>query len=171
MLAARAFLGLGSNVGDRLANLQRAVDLLSEFEGIRVRASSRVYATDPVPPTPPQPEFLNAVMEVETTLEPYALLDACRQVENALGRERLERWGPRTIDLDILTYEDREIDEPDLQIPHPRMHERGFVLIPLLELVADPPLPGGRRVDTLRLGAATLGGVRLFAPPLRLPAR
>ena len=166
-----AFLGLGSNLGDRLANLQRALDLLGAREGISVRASSRVYATDPVPPAPPQPEYLNAVVEIETMLEPYDLLGACREVEDALGRERLERWGPRTIDVDILTYDEREIDEPDLQVPHPRMHERAFVLVPLLEVVADPPLPGGRRISTLRLGAGALAGVRPFAPPLRLPGR
>ncbi|MFN2543885.1 MAG: 2-amino-4-hydroxy-6-hydroxymethyldihydropteridine diphosphokinase [Actinomycetota bacterium] len=162
----RAYLGLGSNVGDRLANLQAAVTRLAARDGVTVRASSRVYATDPVPPTPPQPEYLNAVVALETTLEPYELLDACREIENALGRERLERWGPRSIDLDILTFGDRMVDEPDLQIPHPRMHERGFVLIPLLELDANPPLPGGRTVASLRLGAGVLGGVRLFAPPL-----
>jgi 2-amino-4-hydroxy-6-hydroxymethyldihydropteridine diphosphokinase len=162
-----AYLGLGSNEGDRLALLQDAVDLLSRHEGVRVTASSRVYATDPVG-GPPQEEYLNAVVRVETTREPYGLLDACREVENALGRERLERWGPRTIDVDVLTYGDRVIDEPDLQVPHPRMHERGFVLVPLLELVADPPLPGGRTVKELRLGAGVLAGVRLFAPPLRV---
>ena len=111
------------------------------------------------------------MVEIETTLEPYDLLGACREVEDALGRERVERWGPRTIDVDILTYDEREIDEPDLQVPHPRMHERAFVLVPLLEVVADPPLPGGRRISTLRLGAGALAGVRPFAPPLRLPGR
>src|SRR5437588_5546749 len=121
----RALLGLGSNLGDRLANLQRAVDLLGARDGIGVRGSSRVYETDPVG-GPPQPEYLNAVIEVETSLDPYGLLSACLEVEQALGRERLERWGPRSIDVDILTFDRREVDEPDLQIPHPRMHESGF---------------------------------------------
>jgi 2-amino-4-hydroxy-6-hydroxymethyldihydropteridine diphosphokinase len=165
-----AYLGLGSNVGDRLPMLQRAVDLLASRDGIRVTGSSRVYETDPVG-GPPQPEYLNAVLRIETTLEPYGLLDACREVENTLGRERLERWGPRTIDVDILTFGDREIDEPDLQVPHPRMHERGFVLVPLLELAAEPPLPGRRLIKDLRLGAGVLAGVRPFAPPLRTRAR
>jgi 2-amino-4-hydroxy-6-hydroxymethyldihydropteridine diphosphokinase len=164
----RALLGLGSNLGDRLANLQRAVDLLGARDGIVARRSSRVYETDPVG-GPPQPVYLNAVLEVDASLEPYELLGACREVEDELGRERLERWGPRTIDVDILTYGDREIDEPDLQVPHPRMHERAFVLVPLLELDADPPLPGGRRIATLRTGTGMLAGVRLFAPPLKLP--
>src|SRR5437588_1763279 len=141
----RALLGLGSNLGDRLANLQRAVDLLGARDGIGVRGSSRVYETDPVG-GPPQPEYLNAVIEVETALDPYGLLGACREVEDALGRERLERWGPRTIDVGILTFGDQDIDQPDLIVPHPRMHERGFVLVPLLELDADPPLPGRRRI-------------------------
>jgi 2-amino-4-hydroxy-6-hydroxymethyldihydropteridine diphosphokinase len=168
--SVRAFLGLGSNLGDRLANLQRAVDLLGEREGIDVRASSRVYATDPVG-GPPQPEYLNAVIEVETTLEPYSVLGAIREVEDALGRERLERWGPRSIDVDVLTFGDREIDEPDLIVPHPRMHERAFVLVPLLELTADPPLPGGRKASELRTGAGMLTGVRLFAGPLKTRPR
>ena len=166
----RAFLGLGSNLGNRLANLQHAADLLGEREAIHVRASSRVYATDPVG-GPPQPEYLNAVLDTETTLDPYGMLDVCREIENVMGRERLERWSPRTIDVDVLTFGDRDIDEPDLIVPHPRMHERGFVLVPLLELEADPPLPGGRRVGSLRLGAGVLAGVRPFAPPLRVSVR
>lgn len=161
---SRAYLGLGSNLGDRLGNLQRAVAFLGE-RGVRLVRSSRVYETDPVG-GPPQPDYLNAVVEVETDLEPRALLDACLAVEDALGRERVERWGPRVIDVDVLTHDDVVVDEPDLQLPHPRMHERGFVLVPLLELDADPPLPGGRRIASLRLGPLALGGVRPFAPPL-----
>ncbi|HEX2032423.1 MAG TPA: 2-amino-4-hydroxy-6-hydroxymethyldihydropteridine diphosphokinase [Actinomycetota bacterium] len=161
---SRAYLGLGSNLGDRLANLQRAVDLLGE-RGVRVLRSSRVYETDPVG-GPDQPDYLNAVVEAETDLEPRPLLEACLAVEDALGRVRGERWGPRVIDVDVLTYDDRAVREPDLEIPHPRMHERGFVLVPLLELDADPPLPGGRKVASLRLGPLALGGVRPFAPPL-----
>lgn len=162
----RAYLGLGSNVGDRLENLQRSVDLLSG-RGVRFLRSSRVYETDPVG-GPPQPEFLNAVIEVEASGTAWDLLDACLTVENEMGRVRTERWGPRSIDVDILTFGDEEIDEPDLQVPHPRMHERGFVLVPLLELDADPKLPGGRKVASLRLGALALGAVRPYAPPLTM---
>jgi 2-amino-4-hydroxy-6-hydroxymethyldihydropteridine diphosphokinase len=162
---SRAFLGLGSNLGDRLENLHRALDLL-EARGIRVVRSSRVYETDPVG-GPEQPDHLNAVVEVEAPGLARELLEACLAVEEELGRVRGERWGPRTVDLDVLTFDDETIDEPDLQVPHPRMHERGFVLIPLLELDADPPLPGGRRASGVRLGALALGGVRLHAPPLR----
>ncbi len=160
-----AFLGLGSNLGDRLANLQRAVDLLSGTNGVRVVRSSRVYETDPV--GPPQPDFLNAVVEVRTDLGPRRLLEACLEVERAIGRERTgQRWGPRVIDIDVLTHGEETVDEPDLQIPHPRMHERAFVLIPLAELTADPPLPGGRRLASLRLDPGAMAGVRPFAPAL-----
>ena len=161
-----AYLGLGANLGDRLANLQRAVDLLAEVSGLRVARSSRVYETEPVG-GPEQPEYLNAVVEVETDLAPHDLLEACLSVETRMGRVRAEPWGPRTIDVDVLTYGDETIDEPDLVIPHPRMHERGFVLVPLAELTADPSLPGELRLASLRLGPSVVLGVRPFAPPLR----
>lgn len=164
----KAYLGLGSNLGDRLANLQRAVEFLAGQPGVTIVRSSRVYETDPVG-GPPQPDFLNAVVEVETSLSPRELLTACREAEEAVLRVRDERWGPRTIDIDILTFGDDVIDEPDLTVPHPRMHERGFVLAPLLELDPDPRLPGGRNVATLRLSAPQVTGVRPFAPPLWVP--
>lgn len=163
-MTERIYLGLGSNLGDRLANLSRAVEELAG-RGVRVVRSSRVYETDPVG-GPPQPQYLNAVVEVATDLEPEELLRVCLEVESELGRTRGERWGPRTIDIDLLAYGDREIAEPDLTLPHPRMHEREFVLVPLLELDADPPLPGGRRASDLQLGAGALTGVRPHAPPL-----
>ena len=163
-MEASGYLGLGSNLGDRLGNLERAVDALAAQPGVRVVRSSRVYETDPV--GPPQPAYLNAVLEIRTELEPRPLLEACRRVEDALGRVRAERWGARTIDVDILTFDDRTVDEPGLQVPHPRMHERGFVLIPLGELEADPMLPGGRRLRSLRLPPDAVMGVRAFAPPL-----
>jgi 2-amino-4-hydroxy-6-hydroxymethyldihydropteridine diphosphokinase len=108
---------------------------------------------------------------VETRGTARELLEACRETERALGRVREERWGPRVIDLDVLTFGEEEIDERGLQVPHPRMHERGFVLIPLLELDADPPLPGGRRAASVRLEALALAGVRPFAPPLDPPGK
>jgi 2-amino-4-hydroxy-6-hydroxymethyldihydropteridine diphosphokinase len=94
------------------------------------------------------------------------LFGACLDVEREMGRVRTERWGPRVIDLDLLLYGDAVIDQPGLQVPHPRMHERAFVLVPLLELDPDPMLPGGRRVGELRLGDVLSSGVRLFAPPM-----
>ena len=160
----RAFLGLGSNLGDRLGNLRRAVELLRE-RSVRVLRSSRVYETDPVG-GPEQPDYLNAVVEVEAEGTARHLLEICLAIEEEMGRVRGERWGPRTIDLDLLTFGHEEIDEPGLRVPHPRMHERAFVLAPLLELTADPKLPGGRRVADLRLGPELLLGARPFGPPL-----
>jgi 2-amino-4-hydroxy-6-hydroxymethyldihydropteridine diphosphokinase len=161
-----AYLALGSNLGDRLETLQRAVDLLAQREGIEVVRSSRVYETDPVGPE--QPDYLNAVIEISTTLDPRELLGSALEVEAQLGRVRAERWGPRTLDVDVLTYDEREIDEPDLELPHPRMHERAFVFVPLGELTADPMLPGGRALATLRSAPDAVLGVRPFAPPLRV---
>ena len=163
---ARALVGLGSNLGDRLANLQEAVDRLEKTPGVSVVKTSRVYETDPV--GPPQPDYLNAVVAVETRLSARGLLEGCLAVERAMGRERRERWGPRTIDLDVLGYGREQIDEPGLQVPHPRMHERAFVLVPLLELEADPVLPGGRCLADLRLGPGMLSGVRPFASALHI---
>jgi len=144
------------------------VDLLAARPGVRIVRSSRVYETDPVG-GPDQAEYLNAVLEVRTDLTARGLLEACLAVEAGMGRVRSERWGPRTIDVDLLTYGEVTIAEPDLLVPHPRMHERGFVLVPLGELDADPPLPGGRRLASLRLSPGLVLGVRPFAPPLRVP--
>jgi 2-amino-4-hydroxy-6-hydroxymethyldihydropteridine diphosphokinase len=166
-VATSAFLALGSNLGDRLENLRAGVRKLDATQGIDVVRSSRVYETEPV--GPPQPMYLNAVIEVATTLTPRELLEAARGVEDSLGRVRTERWGPRTIDVDILVYDEQTVDEPDLEIPHPRMHERGFVLVPLGELDADAMLPGGRRLSTYRLSPDAVFGVRPFAPPLPVP--
>lgn len=157
--AVRCYLGLGSNLGDRAVNLQRAVDLLGGHAGIRVLRSSRVYETDPV--GPPQPDYLNAVVEVETALAARELLHACLDVERELGRVRTERWGPRVIDVDILTYGDETIDEPDLIVPHPRMHERAFVLVPLADL--DP----GATAAAGPSEPASSPMPRTFAEPLR----
>ena len=164
-MSEQIYLGLGSNLGDRLDNLSRAVDEL-ERRGVRLVRSSRVYETEPIG-GPEQPDYLNAVIEIATELEPNDLLRVCLEVETELGRERGERWGPRTIDIDLLTYGGREIDELDLMVPHPRMHERAFVLVPLLELDADPPLPRGRKAASLALGPNVLTAIRPHAPPLR----
>ena len=136
--------------------------------GLRIERSSRVYETDPVG-GPPQPEYLNAVLEAQTTLSPHDLLAACMDVEQRLGRVRAERWGPRIIDVDVLTYDEEEVDEPDLVVPHPRMQERAFVLVPLLELDPDPALPGRGRIPERRLAPTAILGVRPFAPPLVVP--
>jgi 2-amino-4-hydroxy-6-hydroxymethyldihydropteridine diphosphokinase len=157
------FLGLGANLGDRLATLQRAVDLLRDA-GVRVLACSRVWATAPVGGPAGQPEFLNAVVAVEPgTLAPESLLRIAHEVEASLGRLRDVRWGPRTIDIDLLLWDDRTVDTPSLSIPHPRMTQRTFVVLPLLDLDPDPHLPDGRRILSL---PAPAGDARPFAPPL-----
>ena len=157
------YLGLGANLGDRLANLRRGVRRLNQRDIHPVR-SSRVYETEPV--GPPQPAYLNAVIEVAGELDPRSLLHECLEVEESLGRVRTEPLGPRTLDIDILAFGDREIDEPGLVVPHPRAHQRAFVLVPWLELEPDPLLAGGRRIATLRLPPGALDAVRPIAPPL-----
>lgn len=140
----RAYLGLGSNLGDRARNLQEAIARLEE-RGVRVVARSRVYATVPYPPGGPvQPDFYNQVLAVETERSPRALLEACHDVETSLGRDRSkeERWGPRPIDLDILVIEGETIEESDLVVPHPRLAERAFVLVPLAEVAPKLRVPG-----------------------------
>ena len=160
-----AYLGLGSNLGDRLAMLQRAVELLAADPGITVRRTSRVWETDPVG-GPEQPDFLNIVAEIDTDLEPLDLLAAVNRVESELGRVRDVRWGPRTVDIDILLIDDMTIADDRLTVPHPRMHERAFVLCPLLELVDDPVLPNGTRLFDVRISDQ---GARPHAPPLAVP--
>jgi 2-amino-4-hydroxy-6-hydroxymethyldihydropteridine diphosphokinase len=165
--SVRSFLALGSNLGDRLANLQRATDLLGAAPGIRVRGSSRVWETDPVG-GPDQPDYLNAVVELDTDLSPHELLSAAAGVEHALGRVRDVRWGPRTIDVDILLMGALAVDDDNLVVPHPRMTERSFVILPLLELEPDPVLPDGRHIVDIPLGPDAAGGARPFAPPLSI---
>lgn len=157
-----AFLGLGSNLGNRLTNLQAAVDALQTEPGLRVTASSRVWETVSVG-GPPQPDYLNAVIRAETDLSARDLLDVARRVELRMGRVRKERWGARTLDVDILLYDEEQIDESDLVVPHPRMTQRAFVLLPLLELDPDPILPDGTRLKEVRVDT---GGVTPSAPPL-----
>ncbi len=126
---ATAFIALGSNLGEREANLRFAVDHLPGL-----RAVSGVYETDPVGGPDNQGPYLNMVAEVETRLDPFSLLAECRRIESAAGRERKVRWGPRTLDLDVLLYGDVRIDSEELTVPHPRMWERRFVLAPLAEI-------------------------------------
>jgi 2-amino-4-hydroxy-6-hydroxymethyldihydropteridine diphosphokinase len=129
----RAYLGLGSNLGDRLAHLQSAVDHLGREPGVTVVAVSGVYETEPVG-GPVQGEYLNAVVAVDTALSARELLEAGRRAEARAARVREERWGPRTLDVDVLIVGDDRVDEPDLQVPHPRMEARDFVLVPLADL-------------------------------------
>lgn len=128
-----AYLSLGSNIGNRLDYLKKAVKLLNDTESIIVNRVSSVYETDPVGYEEQAP-FLNIAVELETSLTPHELLKQCNRIEAELGRTRDIRWGPRTVDLDILLYNEEILKTEDLIIPHPRMTERGFVLIPLVEL-------------------------------------
>jgi 2-amino-4-hydroxy-6-hydroxymethyldihydropteridine diphosphokinase len=160
------FLGLGSNLGDRLSALQHAIDLLAAEPGISVRRTSRVWETNPVG-GPRQPDFLNVVAEIETTLEPLDLLRVVNRVESALGRTRDVRWGPRTIDIDILLIDDLTIDDDRLIVPHPRMHQRAFVVMPLLELFPDPVLPDGTHLLEMRLPDEQ---VHPAYPPMAVPS-
>jgi 2-amino-4-hydroxy-6-hydroxymethyldihydropteridine diphosphokinase len=128
-----AYLSLGSNVGDREQYLKNAIKLLNDHHEIEVTRVSSIYETDPVGYTD-QGEFLNLVLEIKTSLSAETLLHQCLQVEKDLGREREFRWGPRIIDLDILLYNHENIETEELIVPHPRMHERAFVLVPLVEL-------------------------------------
>jgi 2-amino-4-hydroxy-6-hydroxymethyldihydropteridine diphosphokinase len=127
----RAFLSMGSNLGDRLAILRRAVKAVPDRVGV-----SPVYETDPVG-GPDQGAFLNAVVELETERSPRELLELCRSLEHEAKRVRLERWGPRTLDVDVLLVGDLTVDEPDLVVPHPRLWERRFVLAPLRDLAPE----------------------------------
>lgn len=129
----RCYIGIGSNLGDRDKNILDAIRRLRGTKGIEVKAVSGIYETEPVG-GPAQPKYLNGVIEIETLLEPKELLSVLQAIENKLGRERMVKNGPRTIDLDILTYGNEKIDEPDLKIPHPRMNERKFVQVPLMEI-------------------------------------
>jgi 2-amino-4-hydroxy-6-hydroxymethyldihydropteridine diphosphokinase len=145
---ARAAIGLGANLGDPVAQLRAAIDAIGRLPGTRVIAVSSFYRTAPVGFTA-QPDFVNAAVSVETALEPRALLDALKAIEIAAGRERSFKDAPRTLDLDVLLYDDRTIDEPGLTVPHPRMHERAFALAPLVEIDPDAVVPGRGRVADL----------------------
>jgi 2-amino-4-hydroxy-6-hydroxymethyldihydropteridine diphosphokinase len=160
------YLGLGSNVGDRRANLQAAADALPAH-GVRVLAASSVYETEPVGEVLDQPDFLNACVRIETGLAPEGLLDACKAVERELGRRvGGVRHGPRPIDVDVLLLGDTTHRSARLSLPHEQVTSRRFVLVPLLELAPRLTVPGaGPAADALaRLGAD--GDVRLAGPPL-----
>ena len=137
----RAYVGLGANLGPREVTLLRAVDLLAAADGVEVVAVSQLRETDPVGVVD-QPPFLNGAVAIDTTLAPRALLDVLLETERALGRVRAERWGPRTIDLDLLVYGDEIVDEPGLRVPHPRLAERRFALEPLADLDPALEIPG-----------------------------
>jgi 2-amino-4-hydroxy-6-hydroxymethyldihydropteridine diphosphokinase len=159
---AEVLLALGGNVGDVRETFDRAVTML-EQRGIHVTARSSDYRTPPWGKTD-QPDFINACLVAETMLSPAALLDRTQEVERALGRDRIhEHWGPRTIDIDILAYDDLSIDQANLKLPHPHLFERAFVLVPLAEIAPNRRINGRRVADAL--AGLDRGGI------VRLPPR
>jgi 2-amino-4-hydroxy-6-hydroxymethyldihydropteridine diphosphokinase len=144
----RAYVGLGANLGRREETLREAVGILDRAPDVDVVAVSELRETEPVGPIA-QPMFLNGVVALDTTLSARELLELLLDVERSLGRIREERWGPRVVDLDLLLYGDDVVDEPGIEVPHPRLHERRFALEPLAELDPDLELPGHGRVSDL----------------------
>lgn len=144
----RASIGLGANLGDAEATLRSAVAALRALPGSRLKAVSSLYASAPLGPAG-QPDYLNAVALLDTALAPHSLLAALQAIEDAHGRLRLERWGPRTLDLDLLLLGHDRIATTDLCVPHPEMTRRNFVLVPLLEIAPAATLPDGTRLAEL----------------------
>jgi len=144
----RAFIGLGSNLEDPIAQVNDAIALLDETNGLERIATSLLYASPPMGPQD-QPDYINAVVEVETLLAPLAVLNALQSIENCQGRVRERRWGPRTLDLDLLAYGEVVMHDERLQLPHPGITERAFVLVPWAEIAADFEIIGLDKVQVL----------------------
>ncbi|UGY92227.1 2-amino-4-hydroxy-6-hydroxymethyldihydropteridine diphosphokinase [Streptomyces gobiensis] len=165
-----AVLSLGSNLGNRLETLQGAIDALEDTPGVRVKAVSPVYETEPWGVEPgSQPTYFNAVVLIRTTLPPASLLERGQAIEEAFERVRDERWGPRTIDVDIVSYQDVVSDDPQLTLPHPRAHERAFVLVPWHDVDPSAEVPGQGKVTELlaavgQEGVAARGDLELVVP-------
>jgi len=156
-MSVRVYIGLGSNLAEPAEQLHSALDALDKAEGTRLAAVSGFYASDSL--LPGQPRYTNAVAALDTTLEPLQLLDALQTIENDQGRVRQERWGPRTLDLDVLLFGQQVLDSPRLTVPHYHMHARPFVLYPLAELVpADFVLADGRSLAQM-LAACPFSGL------------
>jgi 2-amino-4-hydroxy-6-hydroxymethyldihydropteridine diphosphokinase len=164
----RAVLAVGSNLGDRLGTLQECVTAIGRLPDTEVLAISPVYETDPVG-GPVQPDYLNAVLVVQTRLAPRELLKAVNQIEADLGRIRAERFGPRTLDIDIVSYAGEVSDDPVLTLPHPRAHERAFVLAPWHDIDPDAELPGRGPVAALLAGLDGRGVRRVAGAMLCWP--
>jgi 2-amino-4-hydroxy-6-hydroxymethyldihydropteridine diphosphokinase len=170
----RAVLSLGSNLGDRLENLQDAVDTLFDAPGLTFVALSPVYETAPFAALgesiPEQGHFLNAVLVADTRLSPETLLERLLNIENSMERIREVRWGPRTLDIDIVVFGDVSSADPDLTLPHPRAHERAFVLVPWADIEPDTLLAGHGRVGDLAAEIGTSGVSRRDDLTLQPPA-
>ena len=168
-MKTRVVIALGSNLGDRLDYLQSGLDGLFDTPRLVFLAVSPVYETTPVG-GPEQPDYLNAVVIGETTLPARAVLERCHSLEDAFGRVRGERWGPRTLDLDLIVCGDEVSDSPGLTLPHPRAHERAFVLAPWHDADPDAELPGQGTVADLLKALGTTGVTRLDGTVLQPPA-
>lgn len=155
-------IALGSNMGDRQENIMTAIRALSQHSDIIIERVSSLYETKPVGITD-QPDFLNGVISISTTLEPFKLLEVCLYVESQMGRIRHERWGPRNIDIDILIYHSQVVQDEVLQIPHPRLHERSFVLVPLQEIARELPVYQGLTPGELLKAMDDCNDVMLYA--------
>jgi 2-amino-4-hydroxy-6-hydroxymethyldihydropteridine diphosphokinase len=166
----RAVISLGANLGNRLETLQGAIDALEDTPGVRIKAVSPVYETEPWGVEPgSQPTYYNAIVVLKTTLPPSSLLERAHAVEEAFNRVRDEHWGPRTLDVDIVAYADVVSEDPQLTLPHPRAHERAFVLAPWYDIDPEALLPGRGTVAEL-LAAVTRHGVEARGDlELRLP--
>ena len=164
-----AFLGLGSNLGDRLEHLQSAVDRLGADPRTQVEAVSSVYETAPVG-GPAQGPYLNIAVRLRTRRSPRRLLHLCAAVEEAGARVRAERWGPRTIDVDVLLYDERIVATRSLQVPHPRLRERAFALVPLLEVAPGWTLPDGTSLAAAVGALAPIEGLTVVGRQVREPA-
>lgn len=153
-------IALGANLGERIATLQVAVDTLRAMPNVEISAVSSIYETDPVG-GPEQPEYANAVLLARTSLAPIELLRRLQGIEAAAGRIRDIRWGPRTLDLDIIDFDGRVSDDPELTLPHPRAHLRAFVIVPWLEADPDAVLPGLGRIADLSVDSSGVRASRL----------
>jgi 2-amino-4-hydroxy-6-hydroxymethyldihydropteridine diphosphokinase len=160
----KAYIALGSNLGDRAGYLLLALSRVSSLPQTRLSRLSHVYETDPIGP-PGQGRYLNMVAEIETSLEPQFLMRALLDVERSLGRERQERWGARTIDLDLLLYGDAVMETPLLTLPHPRLPQRAFVLAPLCDLIPEARHPNSAETYRALLEGVDSGGVRVWEKP------
>ena len=167
-MRARAVLSVGANLGDRLGTLQGCVQAIAELPDTDVLAISPVYQTAPVG-GPPQPDYLNAVLLIQTGLPPRDLLDAIGGIEAGFGRVRAERFGPRTLDIDVISYAGQVSDAPELPLPHPRAHERAFVLAPWHDIDPAAELPGHGPVGQLLAGLDQAGVRKVPAAVLEGP--
>lgn len=167
----RAWIALGANLGDIKSNLRTALDSLASIPGTALVATSPWYRNRPIGGPSGQPDYINGVAEVRTTLEPHTLLAALRHIEDAAGRARTERWAARTLDLDLLLYDSLTLDSQELTLPHPRLKVRNFVVFPLFDIAPSLLLPDGTDIAALRRQLGDEGLFAAFADLDRLDER